>query len=68
VLWATAIAIPLAEVFGRRWLNGFAYHVNVEVSTLVAAAMITWAIACATVLVHVLRAARAPAMQALRYQ
>jgi putative ABC transport system permease protein len=68
VLWAAVVALPVAYVFARRWLNGFAYRIDLDASTFAAAALLTWVIACVTVLAHVLRAARARPVEALRYE
>lgn len=68
VLWATIVALPVTYIFTRRWLDGFAYRVDVGLQVFIAAALLTWAIACATVLIHVLRAARAHPLEALRYE
>jgi putative ABC transport system permease protein len=52
----------------RRWLDGFAYRVDLDAFTFVAAVLLTWLVACGTVLAHVVRAARARPVEALRYE
>ena len=68
LLWAAFVALPVSAYFVRRWLDGFAYRVDLDVYTFAGAVLLTWFIACATVLAHVLRAARARPVEALRYE
>jgi putative ABC transport system permease protein len=68
VLWSALAALPVSGFFIRRWLEGFAYRVDLDVFTFVAAVLVTWLIACITVLTHVMRAARARPVEALRYE
>jgi putative ABC transport system permease protein len=68
VLWANLIAWPTAFLLLRWWLSGFAYHVDVEPWTFVAAGAAALLIAWATVLAHALNVARARPVSALRYE
>jgi putative ABC transport system permease protein len=68
VIWASIVALPAAYILARRWLEGFAYRVDLDLRIFFGAAVLTWLIASATVLVHVLRAARARPVEALRYE
>lgn len=68
VLWSAVVALPVTWFLVRRWLDGFAYRVDLDVYTFLAAALLTWLIACGTVLTHVIRAARARPVEALRYE
>jgi putative ABC transport system permease protein len=68
VLWANLIAWPCAYFFMRRWLEGFAYHVNLSLLTFVAAGALALVIALATVAGHSLLVARAKPVDALRYE
>jgi putative ABC transport system permease protein len=68
VLWANLIAWPIAYYCARRWLNGFAYHVNLELWTFLTAGTIALAIALFTVSGQAFLAARAKPIQALRYE
>ena len=52
----------------RRWLEGFAYRIDLDAYTFAGAVILTWLVACATVLAHVMRAARARPVEALRYE
>jgi putative ABC transport system permease protein len=68
VLWSALLALPVSGYLVRRWLDGFAYRVDLDLYTFASAVLVTWLIACATVLAHVLRAARARPVDALRYE
>jgi putative ABC transport system permease protein len=68
VLWANLIAWPIAYCCASRWLNGFAYHVNLEFWMFLAAGMIALAIALFTVSGQAFLAARARPVRALRYE
>ena len=68
VLWSALVALPVSAYLVRRWLDGFAYRVDLDVYTFAGAVLLTWVIACVTVLAHVVRAARARPVEALRYE
>jgi putative ABC transport system permease protein len=68
VLWANLIAWPVAWWTMNRWLQGFAYHVDLQLWLFLAAGAAALVIACATVLTHALIAARAAPVTALRYE
>jgi putative ABC transport system permease protein len=68
VLWANLFAWPCAYVFLRRWLEGFAYHVDISPLAFLAAGALTLIIALATVVGHALRVAGAKPVMALRYE
>jgi putative ABC transport system permease protein len=68
VLWSALLALPVSGYLVRRWLEGFAYRVDLDLYTFASAVLLTWLIACATVLAHVLRAAGARPVDALRYE
>jgi putative ABC transport system permease protein len=68
VLWANLLAWPIAYYFANRWINGFAYHVDLEVWMFLAAGGIALAIALITVSGHASLAARAKPVTALRYE
>jgi putative ABC transport system permease protein len=67
VLWANLIAWPVAALALHRWLDGFAYHVDLEPWVFVVAASLALLIAVATVSVHALLVAGANPARALRY-
>jgi putative ABC transport system permease protein len=68
VLWSAVVALPVSGYLVRRWLEGFAYRVDLDAYTFVGAVLVTWLVACVTVLTHVMRAARARPVEALRYE
>jgi putative ABC transport system permease protein len=68
VLWANALAWPTAYFIMRRWLEGFAYHIDLEPWIFVAASALALRIAVITVVGHALLVARAQPVAALRYE
>jgi putative ABC transport system permease protein len=68
VLWANLLAWPVAYYCANRWLNGFAYHVVLELWMFLAAGAIALVIALFTVSGHAFLAARAKPVTALRYE
>jgi putative ABC transport system permease protein len=68
VLWANLIAWPAAYLIMRRWLEGFAYHVDLSPLVFVAASALALIIALATVSGHALLVARTKPVEALRYE
>jgi putative ABC transport system permease protein len=68
VVLAAVIACPIGAVVMRRWLAGFAAHINLDPATFALAAALAAVIALATVAGHSLRVARAKPALALRYE
>jgi putative ABC transport system permease protein len=68
VLLANVIAWPTAYFIMRRWLEGFAYHIELEPWMFLAASALAVVIATLTVTGHAVLAARAQPMTALRYE
>lgn len=68
VLWANLVAWPVSFFVMQRWLEGFAYHVDLSVWTFLAASGLALVIAVATVIGHALLVARAQPVTALRYE
>ena len=68
VLWANVIAWPLAAWIMRRWLHGFAYHVDLDPRLFVAAFLLSVSIATLTVVAHCYRVAQERPVVALRYE
>jgi putative ABC transport system permease protein len=68
VLWANVIAWPCAYFIMRRWLEGFAHHVDMNPLVFVAASVLALVISLATVSGHALLVARAKPVDALRYE
>jgi len=68
VLWANLVAWPCAWLLLQRWLQGFAYHVELQFVMFVFAGALALVIALATVTGHALLVARAKPVEALRYE
>ena len=68
VLWANLLAWPVAGYVMNRWLQGFAYHTDLQLVLFVGAAVVTLAIALLTVSAHSLLVARAKPVLALHYE
>jgi len=68
VLIANAIAWPVAWLYLRDWLRGFAYHIALSPLYFAAAGLAALVIAWATILAHAVRVARANPIHALRYE
>jgi len=68
VVWANVIAWPAAYFIVRRWLEGFANHVDINPLVFLAASALALVIALATVSGHALVVARAKPVDALRYE
>jgi putative ABC transport system permease protein len=67
LLWATALAWPVAFFFMSRWLEGFAYRIDLSPWMFLGASAVGLAIAVVTVLPQVLRVCRSRPVEALRY-
>jgi putative ABC transport system permease protein len=68
ILWASLIAWPLSALMLERWLEGFAYHVQLRAWVFLAASGLAVAIALLTVGAQALLVARAKPVEALRYE
>jgi putative ABC transport system permease protein len=68
VLVAAVLAVPLAYLAMRRWLEAFAYHVEIGPGVFVAAGALALGIALLTVSTQALRAASTDPVKALRYE
>jgi putative ABC transport system permease protein len=68
VLWANVVAWPVAYVFMRRWLDGFAYHVDISPLVFVTATVLALIVAASTVAGHAFLVARSKPVEALRYE
>jgi len=68
VLWANVIAWPAGYFVMRRWLEGFAYHIDLSVWMFVGASALALGIAVLTVAGHAFLVARAQPVAALRYE
>jgi putative ABC transport system permease protein len=65
---ANLLAWPCAWFFMRRWLDGFAYRVDLSPTAFLAASALATLIALITVSGHALLVARARPAEALRYE
>jgi putative ABC transport system permease protein len=68
VLWANLLAWPIAYYCANRWLNGFAYHIDLNLWMFLAAGGVALLIALFTVSGQAFLAARAKPVTALRYE
>jgi putative ABC transport system permease protein len=68
VLVASLFAWPMAGYAMLRWLQGFAYHVNLEPAIFLGASTLALAIALLTVTVHTVQMVRAKPVRSLRYE
>lgn len=68
VLLANVVAWPVAWFFLRRWLEGFAYRIDLGILPFAMASALALAIAAVTVSGHALVVARARPVEALRYE
>lgn len=68
VIVANIIAWPVAYYFINRWLENFAYRIEVTAAVFVLAASVTLIIALATIGVQAYRAAQANPVESLRYE
>jgi putative ABC transport system permease protein len=68
VLWANVIAWPVAWWLMRRWLSGFAYHIDLHWWVFAGASLGALLIALATVAGQAFLTARAKPVSALRYE
>ena len=66
VLLASAISIPLAWYATSRWLQGFAYHISLNIAVFLAAGLVAALIAMITVGWQAMRAARTNPAKSLR--
>jgi len=68
VLWANLLGWPCAYLLMRRWLEGFAYHVEQSLWVFVAVGGFALVVALAAVGSHALLISRAKPIEALRYE
>jgi putative ABC transport system permease protein len=68
VLWASAIAWPVAYLAMSNWLSGFSYHTSLDWKVFAGATLATLAVALLTVAAQSIAAARAVPATALRYE
>jgi putative ABC transport system permease protein len=68
VLLANVIAWPLAYYFMNKWLQEFAYRINIGIGTFIASAIIALLLALLTVSLLTIKAALANPVKSLRYE
>ena len=68
ILVANIIAWPIAYLAMNRWLQNFAYRINIGIGTFILAALLALVIALLTVGYQAIKAARANPVEALRYE
>jgi len=68
VLVAGVISIPITIYFMNRWLNNFAYKVDISWWIFVVAIVVAAIVVLSTVVVHSIRASRINPVEALRYE
>lgn len=68
VLLANLIGWPVAYMLMSRWLQDFAYRIDINILTFIIAGLATLIIAIATVSYQALRAATANPVEALKYE
>ena len=68
VLVAFAVAVPVAYLVMRRWLDGFAYRIEIGLGIFLLAGGLVLLIALATVSYHAIKAATADPVKSLRYE
>jgi len=68
VLIANIIAWPIAYFAMNRWLQNFAYRINIGLSAFILAGLIILVIASLTVSYQAIKAARGNPVDALRYE
>ncbi|UCE43221.1 MAG: FtsX-like permease family protein [Candidatus Aminicenantes bacterium] len=68
VALANVFAWPLAYFYMQGWLQGFAYHTNLNILAFLASGVLALIIALLTVSVQTFKAARANPVDSLRYE
>ena len=68
IVIANIIAWPIAWYFMNEWLNGFAYHVSMNVAIYLISALAAIALALVTVSTQTLKAAKSNPATTLRYE
>jgi putative ABC transport system permease protein len=68
VILANVFAWPFAYYFMRRWLAGFAYHINLHILSFLASGILALLIALLTVSGQTFKAAAANPVDSLRYE
>jgi len=68
ILTANIIAWPIAYYAMNRWLQNFAYRINISIFAFVLSGLITLIIALLTISIQSFKAARANPVRTLKYE
>lgn len=68
ILIASLVASSLAWIFMRRWLAGFAYHVELGLTPMIAASAASFVIAALAVGYHAWKATRMKTTESIKYE
>jgi putative ABC transport system permease protein len=68
IIISSLIAFPAAYFIAENWLNDFAYRITIGVVPFVAAFLVSFIIAFATILSHLLKAVRANPVKSLKWE
>lgn len=68
IVIAFVLSIPTSYYFLERWLEGFAYRINIEAWPFLAAGMLTFLVAMFTILYHAIKASLINPVDSLRYE
>lgn len=68
VIAANIIAWPIAYIFAQKWLNGFAYRIEMPVTPFIMATVLSVVLTIFVVSIQAWRAAKANPVEALKYE
>lgn len=68
VLIANIIALPIAYYLMDKWLEGFAYHAEIELSSFIISTCIVFLVALSSVFIKVIKAANKNPIDNIRYE
>ncbi len=68
VLLSNLFSLPVAYFLMQKWLNGFAYQTNIDITIFIFSAIIALIIALLTISIHAIKAAIANPAESLKYE
>lgn len=68
VFIAFVIAVPLAYIYTKNWLQNFSYHINISIWVFILAGLVTIMVAFISVFILAYRAAGKNPVESLRYE
>jgi len=68
VIFANLIAWPVAYIFMNKWLQNFAYHINLTITSFVMSGILVLLVSLITISYQTFKAARANPIDSLRYE